>query len=887
LEIPGLFGEWLKQRRKALDLTQDELAERAGCSVFALRKIESGERRPSKQLAGLLAAALEIPEEEQQTFIRVARGDLNLGRLRTNASDTSLPSISDFLTQYRTQESASHLADDPTRLDTSLEPVHHHLPLPPTPLLGRDSELAAIERLFKDSQCRLLTLTGMGGIGKTRLAIEFASRQRDSFPAGVHYVPLASVNSTESIIPAVAAALEFSFSGPANLTEQLINYMSVKMKRSALLILDNLEHLIVQSSDTVDLVSELIRRLPELKILSTSRERLNLQGEWMYELHGLPVPPVEFEDNLDDYSSAILFLQRSRQINPDFTINDSEKSDLIRICRLVDGVPLAIELAAAWMGMLTCNEIAREIESNVDFLSTSMRDMPERHRSLRATFDHSWKLLSDHERDVLSRLSVFHGGFDRSAAEKIAGASLSLLASLVSKSLVRRIDGGGYDLHEVIRQYASSHLEEDESRCTETCGRHSKHYLNFVAEYERKLKSAHQQEAVREMTDEMDNIRIAWDWGVRHGKFELLGRAIRSLGWFYEVAGLHYEGMDQLEHLIKAIKKGSGDIQMDRVLGIALTHQGLLYFRIGQFVHAQELYGESIKLLRSANEQTVLADALIFSGTLKHLNGNYLEARKLIEEGLQYARMANDQWFTAYGIYNLGHVDSLMGEYQKGYEQMKEGMKIWRDVGDPHSISLGLNFLVNTQIKLGLYEEAKASMRESIALCEQTRNRWGMGTAYRYLGLATMAGGEYTEAQVCFQKSLETFGEYFEGWDIAQSLIYLGDAVLMSNDLDRAGKIYLEALRLAKEAQSPPSIVDALAGLAFFNMSSGKYKQAWELSQLVLNHPSSVQEARDRAHQIEQEVATHLSDNQILALRADVSTMSLDDLANSLITHLN
>jgi len=873
LDTPGLFGEWLKQRRKALDLTQEELSKRAGCSVFALRKIESGERRPSKQLAGLLATALEISEEEQQTFIRVARGDLNLERLRTSKPDASPPSISDFLVQHQTQEYARpHL--DP-------EPASHHLPLPPTPLLGRDTELAALERRFKDPQCRLLTLTGMGGIGKTRLAIEFALRQKDMFFDGVHYVPLASVNSADSIVPAAAEALEISFSGPAELKEQLIKYMSVNMKKSALLVLDNLEHLIVQSSETVELVSEFLQRLPQLKILTTSRERLNLQGEWMYELHGLPVPPVEFADKLDDYSAAVLFIQRAQQIRTDFVINEDEKNYLVHICRLVDGVPLAIELAAAWVGMLTCEEIAREIESNIDFLSTSMLDMPERHRSLRATFNHSWKLLSDHERDVLSRLSVFRGGFDRNAAEKVAGATLSLLASLVSKSLARRTETGRYDLHEVIRQYASSHLDEDETRCLETCDRHSDHYLYLASEYERKLKSASQQSAVREMTLDLDNMRAAWDWGIRQANFESLGKAVRSFGWFYEVSGLLHEGIDQLEHLVQSLKDKPHAYQMDKALGTTLVHQGLMYFRIGQFVHALELYKESITILRSVDEQATLADALIFNGTIMHLNGDYEDAKASIEEGLTYARAVNDQWFVAYGIYNLGHIDGLMGEYQRGYEQMQEGLKIWREIGDPHSISLGLNFLVNTQIALGRYEEAKTNMRESIAICEKTKNRWGMGTAYRYLGLVTIAEKQYIEAQKYFQKSLEIFGEYFEGWDIALSLIYLGDATLMSGDLVQAENNYLKALRIAKEAESLALILDALVGVAHFDLHSGKYDQAWKFSHFVSNHPSAVQDARDRALQIIKEAEDLLTKEQIHALEAETITLSIDSIAKS------
>ena len=859
---PLFFGEWVKRRRKALDLTQEELAQRAGYSKFALRKIESGERKPSRQLAELLAKALEITPEDHQAFIKVARGETNLERLDLPSMDSSLPSLS------------------------SLQPtsVSNHIPLQSTPLLGRDSELAAMERLFNDSRCRLLTLTGMGGIGKTRLAIEFATRQKAVFPAGVFYVPLAPLISAEAIVPAMADVFGFVFSGPNDPKDQLIKFIAEQLKQSILLVLDNLEHLLVQTFEgekqgAVELVSEFLQRIPNVKILATSRERLNLQGEWNYELHGLAVPPLEFSGVLEDYSAAALFLQSASRAKAGFELTESEKPALIQICQLLDGTPLAIELAAAWISMLSCQEISRELISNIDFMTTSMRDIPERHRSLRATFDHSWILLSDHEKDVLSRLSVFRGGFDRNAAEKVACATLPLLASLISKSLVRRTQERRYDLHEVIRQFASSRLDENETRCLETCALHSEYYLDLASKYEKKLKSSSQQAAMYDLTAEFDNMRIAWNWGIKHSNFETIGRAVRSFGWFFEVSGLIRDGIEQLELLVQTLHGKTRDDQMDKALGIALLHQGLLYFRIGQFESAQELYNKSIHILRSVNEQVALADALIFSGTLMHLNGNYLEAKALIEEGLSYAQAANDPWFTAYGIYNLGHVDSLMGEYQMGYEQMQEGLKMWREIGDPHSISLGLNFLVNTQIQLGRYEEARNAMHESISLCAQTKNRWGMGTAYRYLGLATLAGGQIHEAQGHFQKSLEIFGEYYQGWDIAISLFYMGEALRLSGNLAEARKIYLRALRISLDAKSILIAMDTFLGLAHVQIQAGKPEHALEISCRVLDHPDVTGETRDRAIEVMDEAKKMLTDNQIQSIKENALDKSFEEIA--------
>ena len=812
------FGLWLKKRRKALDLTQSALADRVGCSVATIEKIESEERRPSTQIAELLADALEIPTTERELFLKVAR--------RLKPTD-GLASVSPI--------------PFPTPKTT--------LPTPPTPLIGREEELHGISHLLANADCRLISLVGPGGIGKTRLGIEFATRQRGLFPDGVHYVPLASVNSTGSIVPAIAEAFAFSFSGPVDPKEQLFDHLTRAIQKSALLVLDNLEHLLAQSPAAAELVAEILQRIPTVRILCTSRERLNLQGEWTFDLRGLIIPPPDASDDVEQFSAAAMFVQAARRTDAKFKLTDADKPHLLRICRMVEGIPLALELAAAWVGMLSCEEIAREIESNIDFLATSMRGVPERHRSLRATFDHSWRLLTDAERDALSRLSIFHGGFDRTAAQKVSGATLPLLSSLVSKSLVRRTEAGRYDLHEVIRQYASAQLEEDSARCRETCERHGDYYLLLASAYESKLKSAAQQESVREMTAELDNIRVAWEWGIKDEKLETVGKAVRAFGWYFEVAGLVHDGIEQLELLVRALRDKPRANQTDKVLGACLVHQGLLCFRSGDFPRATELYTEAIALLRAADERALLADALIFGGTIKHLSGAYLESKRMIAEGLIYARETNNLWFAAYGVYNIGHVDGILGDYQKGYEQMQAGLKLWRELGDPHSISLGLNFCVETQIALGRPAEAIAAMRESIALCEHTRNRWGMGTAYRYLGLATLAAGQCAEAQRHLEKSLEIFGETFKGWDIAQTLIYLGETHLRAGDDAQAKTILLDSLRLARDIHSEPLILESLAGLASLELRLDSTPVPGWLT-LIISHPSAPHTTKVRAAQL-------------------------------------
>src|SRR5437764_1424845 len=311
----------------------------------------------------------------------------------------------------------------------TIEAGMKNLPAPRTSFVGRASELDEIDRLLADPDCRLLTLVGPGGAGKTRLALEAAARRIERYPHGVHFVPLVSVAAPEFLAPAVAESIQFVVDGDHSgfsAQEQLLDYLG---ERSTLLVLDNFEHLV----DGADLLGEIIERAPKVELLTTSRERLNVQSEWVLDVHGLGLA-----ENGNGRPGALrLFVERATQVVPGFSLDDEEHAEARRIRRLVEGLPLGLELAASWVSVLSCAEIADEIEQNIDFLATSMRDVPERHRSLRAAFDQSWRLLSGEQQAVLARLSVLRGDVEREAAAAVAGADLRQLSELASKSPVR------------------------------------------------------------------------------------------------------------------------------------------------------------------------------------------------------------------------------------------------------------------------------------------------------------------------------------------------------------------------------------------------------------------------------------------------------------------
>src|SRR5258708_3509682 len=493
------FGSWLRQRRKALDLTQADLADQVGCALTTIQKFEANTRCPSKQITERLADMLAISLDERASFVSFARQSV--------LSLPALPSRKAPLAALRS------------------------LPLQPTPFVGREIELVEIAKRLADPDCRLLTLVGPGGIGKTHLALQAAEQQITNFAHGVHFVALAPASLPGLLASAIAGALETSFYGPETPDIQLLNFLRGK---NMLLVLDNFEHLLAATGLLVRLLAD----VPQLKIFVTSRERLNLTEEWVLPIQGLPFPGKDEANTVETYDAVQLFVQRAQRVQPGFSLADDPAS-VVTICQLVEGMPLALELAATWLRSVSCREIARQIERNLDFLATPLRDVPERHQSLRAVFDHSWSLLVEDEQRVLAVLSVFRGGFDLEAAEQVAAASPSILAGLVDKSLIRLQSSGRYDLHERLRQYVLGKLAEDDEMIATR--RHFEFFLNLATQAEPQIYGPAHEVWVDRLEMERDNLRVALDWSTRQETDAGLRLAV-ALGRFWDATDYWTEG---------------------------------------------------------------------------------------------------------------------------------------------------------------------------------------------------------------------------------------------------------------------------------------------------------------------------------------------------------
>jgi predicted ATPase/DNA-binding SARP family transcriptional activator len=633
----------------------------------------------------------------------------------------------------------------------------HNLPVSLTSFHGREQELIDLDGVLADPECRCISLVGPGGIGKTRLALQAAEQHPAGFSHGVAFTPLASVGSVEAAIPAMAGAIRLSFYGPSDPRDQLLNALRDKQM---LLILDNVEQLLGEGplqASFVELVVEILQRAPGVKLLVTSREALNLQGEWVFEVGGLAFPETEQTERSDEYAAVALFIQRARRASPGFASNEADLAAIAQLCRLVEGMPLAIELAATWLRVLSPAEIAEEIEASLDFLSASVRDLPERHRSMRVVFDQTWQRLSAREREVLSQLSVFRGGFTRQAAEQVAGASLPVLSTLVNRTLLRRAAAGRYELHELVRQYSAMHLVADPEAHAAAQKRHYACFLALAEAAEQALKGRDQSEWLGRLEQEHDNLRAALEWALESDQpapdgEELALRLSGALRWFWRMRGHFHEGRSWLTKSLQQRPEKRTTARAAALLG-----KSLLTNALGDLGAACLPAEESAAIYRELGDPHGLAEALEFIGSTLVWEGEASLGRARLEEALALCRKAGDQWGEALALYRLGGSLADYAGDPTGRAMLEECASILEDVGEKYVLTSVLIALGILDVGFGEYAAARARFEHGLAMAREIEHPWGMADALTNLGCVYRILGEYSAAQSHLEKSLQVY----------------------------------------------------------------------------------------------------------------------------------
>ncbi|MCI0710996.1 MAG: protein kinase [Chloroflexi bacterium] len=727
------------------------------------------------------------------------------------------------------QPQSNHLKRFATDLTAVAPPTKHNLPAQVTPFIGRESELEALDNFLLDPNIRLITILGMGGIGKTRLALETARHftgqngtRHNKFTNGVYFVPLAPITAAELVVTTIADSLQFSFYSADMPDQQLLDYLREK---SMLLVLDNFEHVI----DAATLVADILQTAPDIKIIVTSRERLNLRGETIFTIGGMEFPEWETPENVMDYSGVKLFLQSAHRIQPDFELAQDDVPYLARICRLVMGMPLGIELAAGWVDTLRLDEIAAEIQQNVDFLETEMRDAPERHRSIRAVFEYSWALLNENERDLLSKLSVFRGGFTRDAAIAVTGTSLRTLTSLVNKSLLSRDMTGRYQIHELIRQYADESLQASGQR-EDVYAAHAGYYADFFGKLFVDFTSMADQEAIRLIETDMDNLRATWRWAVAHRDISLLNKLMVALHSVGQVRSLFREGLEASEAALQAVDTGEPTEEEASLIIELLMAVGWLSIRLGDIAKAKTALERGTDLMRIAQPPVghedpmtplsltyslmgdyetairIASDALHFhqsrgdemSAIVSYYvltsaafgKGDYQAAKHYSEQALSLARKVEQIWFEAYIRIDLGHIARVMGDYAEARHHYQTSYSIRKEIfKDPEGTAVSLKHLGRVALLEGDAAQAKSQFEESIAIYKDLGDRGGLATALTGLGLTMTALGDYRAARENHRRALELVVAMHLTPLILSTLVGFGDLFLHSNQTERGHEL--------------------------------------------------------------------------------------------------
>ena len=679
-------------------------------------------------------------------------------------------------------------AEEARTILRSLRATPHNLLKPSTSFVGRELELAEVTRLFDDEDRRLVTLLGYGGAGKSRMAVQVAWRllEQDRFRDGVYFVALDALTSPSAIPSKIMEVLEVEVGG-GGATEPFTYLAEHLRDKQMLLVLDNYEHLI----EGATLTTELLAACLEIKFLVTSRERLNVTEEWLAPLEGLAYPlesegasnAASAHDTVVDYDAVRLFLQRAERAHPGFSPSENDLAAIVAICQLVAGSPLAVELAAVWVRGMTAADIADELRRNLDLLETPTRDVIDRHRSIRAAFEHSWRLLSAPEQEAYRQFAVFRGGFTREAAQEVANATSATLLSLVDKSLLRLSETGRYDRHPLLYEFAREKLSKHPEEARLVKERHASYYADFMVHRLQEEYGPDHKVIIDALEQELPNVRAAWPRMLEQQNYRQLDQVRNGLYRYHRYRGNPQESITLLRDAVPVLE---GQEEARDVLGNILGLVALWYVRLGELELSKTFVEQGVEVLKHSDDPKAKAAMTNRRASLALRLGNYEDAVRYHSECLEASQHGKDRVAEAIALANLGLSYKALGEY----------------------------------------EQAEKHVLASITLDQNLDNLEGTGSDLLILAYIYLATDRLAEAQQAFEEALDHGRQVAFQHLIAQALSGLGHCAFELGNYTRAKVLYLEAQDVLLKASSFEQGIEVEYGLSQVEIAVGLYDAA-------------------------------------------------------------
>lgn len=697
------------------------------------------------------------------------------------------------------------------------------------PLVDREAELAEVRRQLLDPHCRMLTLTGMGGTGKTRLGLAAARACGPWFLNGVVFVPAGAAESPGALLDAIAAALRFVF-GRGDPQAQLLDALREK---ELLLVLDGLDRLAGDEA-TLVFLSRLLREAPAVKILVASRERLRLQSEWLFEVRGLSKD-----------GARALFARIARRVMADVDPDGPARADIDRVCGLVGNLPLGIALAAPLARLMSCAEIAAALERGYGVLASSARDAPERHASLEAAFNESWARLDPIERRALASLAVFPADFTLEAAAAVADAPRQVLSGLADKSLLQAASAGRFELHELVRQFARARLAPEEA--DRASQRHCAWYAAFLSRREPQLRGRMQKDAADAIRAETENLRQMWAWAVGHGDVDALGQACRGFFWLWDTRGWYTE-IDSL--FADAAEQAVG---APRIRAQLITRRATALNRIGRFADAGALLAEAESLAAAVGDAGTQALAMRHRCYGPLVQGDFERARDFIARSLELFRRAGELGGTADALIGLGIVDSNLGRYDEARRHHQEAADILEELGDEQIRAVAIGDIGNVDYFTGRLEDARKRYRQATEIQRDYDDRRGMAINLNNTACIALELSDWNDAIEMSRECIAVFGDMGMREGVMHSTHNLAVAALGLGELGQAQAQLDTTLDLALALDATPDGLDFLVTGARLLRARGETARAARVLSGVARHPAAMARSREAA---ERELAT-------------------------------